>query len=710
MGKSTYKPKKIPLLFSLGIGIPCILLGYLAFRGVKNDQALLEKERLNEQHEILEKVTESIEENIISAEQAFSYILKVNEKIDQPEIVSALDSLSNLYPLVEEVFFYDNSWVIHLPLSQPLFLPNGSIQAFPASPPFSLSNEKLLSGQQFEFQDKNYQKALTSYRQAFEKDSDHQMRGGLLNAIGRVQKKLSLYGDAERTYGIIARDYNHVPTEGGVPLGLAARSEFGSLQIVMDDTIPAIKTFLDLYKDLLNREWILEKAQYDFFSQHIRQSVDEIFLNEGVNDSLDPYQNSYKLLIAEEKKQKNNTERLLTFREDVAADIRAKIPRDPEAFRTSSHRFTLESGNHTYLVSLLSGYAANESIENNITGLLFNSYFLKDSLLQKTLQTNISSVNTGWMVKGRDDRTILQSENLPSGRVTARTNFTGGFPPWFIELYHQETYLFETFLTSRRGIYFYIFILLTGILIFGLILTIRTVSRELELSKMKSDFVSTISHEFKSPLSSIRQLSEMLQSGRVPSEEYRNQYYDVLVEQSERLSLLIDNILDFSKIEEGRKEFNFELIDVGILLQEIVNVIQDQVRHKEFDIKLIIEKPLQSIKADREAISQAVTNLVDNAIKYSGEARDIIVRAYEKNQYLLITVKDFGTGIRKEEIDKVFERFYRGGDEFTRTVKGSGLGLTLVKQIMEAHGGRIDVESEVGKGSIFTVSIPLGLN
>jgi signal transduction histidine kinase len=199
----------------------------------------------------------------------------------------------------------------------------------------------------------------------------------------------------------------------------------------------------------------------------------------------------------------------------------------------------------------------------------------------------------------------------------------------------------------------------------------------------------------------------MLQSGRIPSEEYRQQYYDVLVEQSERLSLLIDNILDFSKIEEGRKEFDFEMVEIGSLIQEIVTAIQDQVRHKDFNIQLEIEESLPFIKADRAAISQAITNLIDNAIKYSGDSRNIIVRTFAEHPYLMIVIKDFGIGIRKEEINKVFERFYRGGDELTRTIKGSGLGLTLVNQIVEVHNGNIDVESEPGKGSTFSIRLPL---
>ena len=413
------------------------------------------------------------------------------------------------------------------------------------------------------------------------------------------------------------------------------------------------------------------------------------------------------MLKGEEEKQRKITERLLTFQENAAEDLKAKTSLNLEDPRSSAMRFTLESEGHTYLVSLLNQYTRNGKQVSGIWGILLNADHLKDNLLQQALQSHFYSEKAGWVVKGRDDKTVLKSENPLSGSITVRTNFEGNFPPWFVEFYQQDPHLFETFLTSRKGIYFYMFFLIAGILIFGLTLTILAVAHELELAKMKSDFVSTISHEFKSPLTSIRQLAEMLQAGRIPSEERRRRYYDVLVEQSERLSLLIDNILDFAKIEEDRKKFDFEMADIGTLLQEIVSTIQDRVRHKGFVIQVKMEKTLPSIKVDRAAITQAITNLIDNAIKFSGEIKKVIVSSFAENQYLVISVKDFGVGIKKEEIDKVFERFYRGGDELTRTVKGSGLGLTLVKQIVEVHHGNVHVESEPGRGSTFSIRLPL---
>jgi len=704
---SIHKRKRIPLLFLIGIGIPCLLLGYLAFRGIQNDQALLEKERLNDHRKILDLINRSVEEYILKVEQTFLLALTNNQEIYQPEWISSIDSLKNRNPLVEEVFFSENYEKIQFPLARLLFLPDGSTQSFSSSSATSAPARKVPDGQQLEFQQKKYRQALASYEKELEQISNPQIKAELLSSIARVQKKSALFPDAVKTYEVIARDYNDILTTGGVPLGLAAQSEISSLLLTTGDTLSALKTISDLYQDLVTRRWMLERAQYDFFLQHINESINNIFSQARLTEPLQSYQNAFKILKAEEQNQRKITERLLAFQENAAADLKAKVTPDIEEPQSSARRFTLEVGEHTYLISLLGQYTRNENRINEIRGLLLNADYLRDSVLYQILQSNVNSEKISWIIKGRDEKAILKSENSPSGSITVRTNFEGGFPPWFVELYQTDPDLFETFLFSRRGIYFYVFILLAGILLFGLILTNRTITHELELSKMKSDFVSTISHEFKSPLSSIRQLAEMLQSGRVPSENRRQEYYDVLVEQSERLTLLIDNILDFAKIEEGRKKFDFQRLDTGSLLEQIVSVIQDQVRHKDFVIQLEIEKPLPAIKADRESMTQAITNLIDNAVKYSGEARDIIVRAFEEGQYLIITVKDFGIGIKKEEIDKIFERFYRGGDELTRTVKGSGLGLTLVKQIVEAHHGKVSVASEVGKGSTFTVRLPL---
>jgi len=154
-------------------------------------------------------------------------------------------------------------------------------------------------------------------------------------------------------------------------------------------------------------------------------------------------------------------------------------------------------------------------------------------------------------------------------------------------------------------------------------------------------------------------------------------------------------------MEEGKREFVFENLDIGTLLKDIVSTIQERVRHDGFVIKTEIEKSLPPVLADASALTQAVNNLIDNAVKYSGDSKKVMVKAYRDQECVVIQVKDFGHGIKKEEVNKIFDRFYRGGDELTGTVKGSGLGLTLVKQIVETHRGGVQVESEPGKGACF---------
>jgi signal transduction histidine kinase len=344
---------------------------------------------------------------------------------------------------------------------------------------------------------------------------------------------------------------------------------------------------------------------------------------------------------------------------------------------------------------------------NEAWGIIIDGKWLMENALRPALRDNFSPAETTWTVKDKDGVPILLSENPPAGPVTFGTNFVSNTPDWTMEFNQPPPRLIRAFLLSRRGLYSFVFLLIAGILVFGLALTIRSVSHELELARMKSDFVSTVSHEFKSPLTSIRQLAEMLQSGRVPSEERRQQYYDVLLEQSERLALLTDNILSLAKIEEGRAEFAFETTDVSGLVAEVVSSFQERVRHEGFEVELKAQSPIPPVAVDRTALSQVITNLIDNAIKYSADSRKVVVGTSVEGQSLVITVQDFGVGIKKEDTDRVFERFFRGGDELTRTVKGSGLGLTLVKEIVEAHRGKVQVESELGKGSVFSILLPL---
>ncbi len=702
-----HQRRRIVLLFGAGIVLPSLILGYLAFRGIQNDRALLEKERLAETGQAADRVISTVDDEITAVETALSKVVADHSGTPSAESAAALEKLAASRPLVEQVFYLQDLKDIYFPIARFLYIPDGHREAGP-SPFADLGNSaEIQNAQRLEFRGKNYPRALAAYRQALERATDPRLAGMILNAVARVQRKSGFLKEAVLTYENIVREHGGVVISGGMPLGPSASLEICLLSRELEDFAKSLQTSVGLYKSLLRRDWNLERAEFDFFVQRVRSHIEAFFSGPPPGLDLQPFRGEFQDLVAGEADQRKRTERMIVFEQGAAPALEAKTAAGPEASNSPFARLALDIGNLPYIVSIerLAARAGNAS--DRAWGIIIDTERFREDVLRPALLDHFPSGEMSWAVKGRDGSVILTSENPPAGPMTYRTNFASNTPDWSLEFHQPPPRLIKTFLLSRRGLYSFVFLLIAGILIFGLVLTIRSVSQELELARMKSDFVSTVSHEFKSPLTSIRQLTEMLQSGRVPSEDRRQKYYDVLLEQSERLALLTDNILSLAKIEEGRAEFTFETTDISVLLTEVVTSIQERVRHEGFDIGLDVEESLPLLAVDRTALSQAVTNLVDNAIKYSGDSRKISVSASFEEQAVAIAVQDFGIGINTEDIPRVFERFYRGGDELTRTVKGSGLGLTLVKEIVEAHRGKVHIASKPGKGSVFSIRLPL---
>jgi len=241
----------------------------------------------------------------------------------------------------------------------------------------------------------------------------------------------------------------------------------------------------------------------------------------------------------------------------------------------------------------------------------------------------------------------------------------------------------------------------------GLYLVYSNVRRELHLSRLKSDFVANVSHELKTPLALIRLFAETLELGRVPSEDKARQYYQVINKESQRLTQLINNILDFSRIEAGRKEYRFAPTDVGRIVSDVLEAYRFQIEQQGFVLEVRVADDLPEVEADKEALAQAVLNLVNNAIKYSRDEKYLRLDLHREGDKVLLSVTDRGIGVAKGEQKKIFEKFYRAEDSLVHETKGSGLGLALVQHIMQAHGGSVEVESAPGKGSTFTLVLPV---
>lgn len=252
--------------------------------------------------------------------------------------------------------------------------------------------------------------------------------------------------------------------------------------------------------------------------------------------------------------------------------------------------------------------------------------------------------------------------------------------------------------------------LLNVVLIAGVWVVYRTVRREIELAQLKSDFVSNVSHEIKTPLALIRMFAETLQMKRVRSEPKKQEYYDTIVQETERLTRLINNILNFSRMEAGKKEYRFESIDLNEVIHGVLKNYCAHLEHEGFQVSEQTGGRLPHVKADTGAVSEALLNIIDNSVKYSRERKSLRVSTGVDHSMVYVEVEDRGIGIDPQQQKKIFEKFYRVSSGLVQEAKGTGLGLALVKHIVDAHKGTITLQSEVGKGSTFRLSFPFDVH
>ena len=245
-------------------------------------------------------------------------------------------------------------------------------------------------------------------------------------------------------------------------------------------------------------------------------------------------------------------------------------------------------------------------------------------------------------------------------------------------------------------------VLLLGVAWFGF----RTIRAELDLARARSRLVSNVSHELRTPLALIRMYAETLEMGRLSKEEKKQEYYGTILRESERLTHLVNNILDFSRMETGRKQYDFQPTDVNEVVESVLRTYGAQLHAEGIDPAVALAKPIPLIRGDRDTLAEAVINLVDNAMKYRGGNNHLGVRTGMRGAQVCVEVEDHGIGISPAHQKRIYDAFYRVEDPLVQSTKGSGIGLSLVKQIVEAHGGTVELDSVPGKGSTFRLLFP----
>ncbi len=304
-------------------------------------------------------------------------------------------------------------------------------------------------------------------------------------------------------------------------------------------------------------------------------------------------------------------------------------------------------------------------------------------------------------------RVVVGPERTAREAVAMRPMTATGLP-WTVHAFNTVSGSPPSFTTRGQAIV----IALSAVVLLvigGSYLIGRAVVRELHVARLQADFVSAVSHEFRTPLTALRQMSELLVHDRIDSGELRRRYYRAIQQESHRLARLVEGLLKFGRMQAGVLQYAFEPVDAAALVSAVVNEFRLEAERRGFQVEVTTPGTAVAIRADQEALSCAIWNLLDNAVKYSPGCATVWASVETRDTGAEIAVRDRGIGVAPAYRVRIFQKFVRGQDAAGLAVEGSGIGLAMARQIVEAHGGRLDLDSEPGQGSTFTIRLPRGM-
>jgi signal transduction histidine kinase len=546
--------------------------------------------------------------------------------------------------------------VVHVTGDSLRAAPPGVLRFDPGfSPATSLSPAPFARGESLEFRQRDYAGATDAYRALVDSD-DSATRGAALLRLGRVLQKQSDVDGALAAYGQLAAMNVQVDD---IPAALVA----GHASIVLYEGSGRPADARTLAESLANQlrggAWRLTRGSYEYYAAEVGKRLHD------VADAID--------------------EKTLLSR---AVDSLYRTPLAPGSGRDV---VVIDS------VPVLRIWHATSTVRVGFLATpdhIARAWIapLEPALARERVALALADGSGRW--------TLPAPQEQAAHRVVRSTSETR--LPWTLSVQSSDPLQRSADLAARRRILLTALVVSLLLVLVGTYAVARAVNRELAVARMQSDFVSAVSHEFRTPLTSLRQVTELLAGGRVSSEARRAQYHDVLARETGRLQHLVENLLDFGRFEAGAHEFRFERVDPLEIVEPLVNEFREEVGPNGFEVVLEHERT-GAVYADRQAIGLALRNLLDNAVKYSRDARRIDVSVSQPDGHVALSVRDQGIGIPPDEQQTVFDRFTRGRGVRTSGIAGSGIGLAMVRHIVREHGGEVNLASSEGAGSTFTI-------
>lgn len=650
-------PRHLLILFAgvtLILALALVWLGALLLRRDRSLSAQHQRERLDV---AASSVAAALEQRLATAEAALAHALT----LPPPQ---RDDTLSRWGSRLD-----GEAVLVEFSADLVRTFPPGRMLYYPGTSPPGATPTAFAAGERLEFRDQDLLAAIDAYR-LLASSTDRATRAEALLRLGRAQRKQGELALALETYGRLrSLDPQSVAQ---IPSGLAgAHAALTVLEELKRDA--AARRLADsLLTRLETGEWHLTRGAFEFYRGDLRRRAGPSPPGEALATA---------------------ARRALSRAVDSLWQEWEALPRETSPVRRhiaidGTPVLAVWAGGSRRIAFVSTARHLESSWIREATAALGTSRF-RIALFDANGESVTAPLSAG--------------DALRVTRSAAETRL-----PWSLAITVSDPASLTSDLAGRRRL------LLAGLLIallmavVGTYVVVRAVGRELDVARVQSDFVAAVSHEFRTPLTSLRQLTELLASGRVATEERKLGYFEVLRRETERLQRLVEGLLDFGRMEAGTREYRRESLDASSLARDVTDEFRSEVTHAGTPLEVATHEGRCTVHGDREALARALWNLLDNAAKYSPRGTPVEVAVSRRNGVVAISVRDHGLGIPKAEQQAVFDKFVRGSAARASGANGTGLGLAMVRQIVRAHGGAVRVVSAPGQGSTFTIELPAG--
>jgi signal transduction histidine kinase len=652
---------KLIIIYILTVLVSGSILTWLSINNISNFEELTEKRITEEEKTIIEKYGKEFQSllEILSEELA---------KVEQSDSISLNESgLEIVEKLVKDFLIMNSDGV----LTRPHVVYNN--YSFNNGTTSKLFTQKYKLAEQNEFVQKDFEKSEKLYLNSLRDTSSKSDSAKVYNAVARLYNKNGEQKKAFDLYSRIINDFSFTLNDYGFPYAYFSLNQLMKLdnKVLVDDKENLLFVFLN---DLLNNN-IPFANSIDGIISDLQNETKQI-LNKEAKLKIDSLCNSVIKKV----------ESLENYRKPMFEIVTGKTIERPLRLNNS---FIVNGTNNDEIMLMF-------TIQEDFTGFIVPLENIHNSVIQN-IETFESSFE--YNIELID---VVRNEHFLSNELVVTNSFSSFFTKKQIQVRLKDATVFEVYVFRRKLITAFGLILLLVAMGLGLYTLIRDVNRKKRMDSMRADFVSNVTHELKTPLTSINMLADSIVLGKVNSDEKIKKYANVIVKESENLKRMINNILDFSRKESNKLNYYLKDCNLAEILAEIMREMNYWLEINNFEVVLEIQNEI-IVLANQDGIKQVLSNLISNAIKYSQTNKKLIIRLFKEGDKAFLEVEDFGIGIPEDKQKLIFQKFYRVRSGENNMISGTGLGLTVSMDIIEAMNGKLLVKSKLNKGSKFTI-------